>query len=64
MKSTFLYEEVNDMSADSLFALIFLGAAVFGHLIITAIHYGVFDIIAVKICNYIVSRMERNEKDI
>lgn len=53
------------MSADSLFALIFIATAMFGHLIVTAIHYGVFDIIAVKICNYIVSRMERIEgKDI
>lgn len=52
------------MTADQLFALIFITVAMFGHLILTAIHYGVFDMIAVKICDYIVSRMERNEKDI
>lgn len=53
------------MSADELFALIFIATAVFGVLICTAIDMGLFDMIAVKICDYIVSRMERIEgKDI
>lgn len=50
------------MNAEALFGLIFITVAMFGHLILVAIHYGVFDIIAVKICNYIVKRMERIER--
>lgn len=50
------------MTADTLFGLIFITAAVFGHLILVAIHYGVFDIIAIKLTNYIVSRIERLER--
>ena len=64
MKNTFLYEEVKDMTADALFAVIFLAIMMFGHLILAAIHYGAIDIIAIKLTNYIVSRMERNEKGI
>ena len=62
MKNTSLYEEVNDMTADTLFGLIFIVTAMFGLLIATAIDMGVFDIIAVKFCNYIVSRTEQNER--
>ena len=52
------------MSAEVLFGLIFIAAAMFGHLILTAIHYGLFDMIIVRLNNYILSRIERLEKDI
>ena len=53
------------MTAETLFGLIFIVTAMFGMLIATAIDMGIFDIIAVRICDYIVSRIERNEgKDI
>ena len=53
------------MRPEEIFGLIFIATAVFGHLIVTAIHYGMFDIIAIKLTNYIVSRIERLEgKDI
>lgn len=51
------------MSADSLFALIFIGAAWFSAIIGSAINVGFFDKIAIKICDYIVSRMERIERE-
>lgn len=50
------------MSAEVLFGLIFIATAMFGHLILTAIHYGLFDKIVIKLNNYILSRMERNER--
>lgn len=53
------------MTAEELFGLIFIATAMFGYLIITAMHYGVFDKIAIKLGNYIVKRIERLEgKDI
>ena len=52
------------MRPEEIFGLIFIAVAMFGHLILTAIHYGVFDKIAIKLTNYIVSRIERLEKDI
>ena len=53
------------MSADTLFALIFIGTAAFAAIIGSAIDVGFFDKIAVRLCNNIVSRMERIEgKDI
>lgn len=65
MKNPHIYEEVNDMRPEEIFGLIFIATAIFGRLIVTAIHYGAFDVIAIKLTNYIVSRMERNEgKDI
>ena len=53
------------MSAETLFGLIFITTAMFAMLFTGVSAAGVFDIIEVKICNYIVSRMERIEgKDI
>ena len=64
MKNSFIYEEVNDMTADTLFALIFLGIAFVGYTIGMLDYMGVFDRLAIKLTNYIVSRIERLEKDI
>lgn len=65
VKNTLIYEEVKDMTIENLFALIFLSFAVFGRIICEMIDRGAFDIIAVRLTNYIVSRIERNEgKDI
>lgn len=50
------------MSFDSIFALIFIATAMFGHLLLMAIHYGVFDAIAVKLTDFIVKRIERLER--
>jgi hypothetical protein len=50
------------MSIDSIIGLGFIFVAMFGHLIIYAIHYGVFDAIAIKLTNFIVKRIERLEK--
>lgn len=53
------------MTAETLFGLIFIVTAMFGLLIATAIDMGVLDIIAVRICDYIDSRIERLDgKDI
>lgn len=53
------------MTAETLIGLIFITTAVFGRLICTAIDVGLFDRIAIRLTNYIVTRMERNEgKDI
>jgi hypothetical protein len=47
------------MSFESIIGLAFIVTAMFGHLILVAIHYGVFDAIAVKLTNFIVKRIER-----
>ena len=62
MKSTVLYEEVNDMSAEVIFGLIFITIAVIGRVIVEAINSGVFDMLTVRLNNYILSRIERNER--
>ena len=51
------------MSPEVLFGLIFITTAFIGRIIIGAINAGVFDIIAVKLTNYIVSRIERLERE-
>ena len=50
------------MSIETIIGLGFILVAMFGHLIICAIHYGVFDAIAIRLSNYIVARMERIER--
>lgn len=50
------------MSFESIIGLAFISVAMFGHLILMAIHYGVFDAIAVKLTNFIVKRIERLER--
>ena len=52
------------MSAEVLFGLIFIAVAFFGKIIVDAINAGVFDMIIVRLNNYILSRIERLEKDI
>ena len=52
------------MSFESIVALTLLVVAVFCHLVLAGIHYGAFDAIIVRLNNYIVSRIERLEKDI
>ena len=52
------------MSAEVLFGLIFIAVVFFGRIIIEAINAGVFDMIIVRLNNYILSRIERLEKDI
>ena len=64
MKNPHIYEEVNDMTAEILFGLIFIAAAVICKVIIDAINSGVFDMLIVRLNNYILSRIERLEKDI
>ena len=49
------------MSADTLFALIFIGSAAFAAIIGSAIDAGLSDRIAIMLSNYIVSRIERIE---
>ena len=51
------------MAVESLFALIFLGCAFLAALIGGAMDAGLFDQIAIKLTDYIVSRMERNERE-
>ena len=50
------------MSAEIIFALIFITAAVIGKVIVDAINAGVFDMIIVRLNNYIISRMEILER--
>ena len=52
------------MEAEVIFGLIFIAVAFFGRIILEAINAGVFDIIIVRLNNYILSRIERLEKDI
>ena len=53
------------MTAETVFALIFLSFAFFGRIICEMMDAGVMDKIAIKLNNYIVSRIERLEgKDI
>lgn len=50
------------MTAETLFALIFLSFAVFGRIICEMIDKGAFDRLAIRLANYIVSRNERLER--
>ena len=50
------------MSAEVLFGLIFVTAAIIGRVIIDAANAGVFDMIVVRLNNYIISRMEYLER--
>lgn len=52
------------MTFETIVALTLLVIAVFCHLVLAGIHYGAFDAIIVRLNNYIVSRIERLEKDI
>ena len=65
VKNFFIYEEVKDMTAEILIALMLLGTGLIAGFVCEAMDAGVFDRIVIKLNNYIVSRIERLEgKDI
>ena len=51
------------MSAEVIFALIFIAVAVIGRVIVDAINAGVFDHIVVRMNNYIISRIGLLERE-